>query len=274
MSRSTRNGFTLTELLVIIAIIAILIALMLPAVRRVREPAARAQCTNNLKQLMLAMRNFESTGRPAAPPATGQLDSSAERFFPPGCFGRGKAPEERFSWMVEILPYLEQDSLYRRFDLEKGYAENLPAVQMRIGTFLCPASKEGATNDAVTDYIAMSGIGPDAAGQPAGAGGNGFMGYDRLTSVAMIEDGTANTIALMETRSGLGSWARGGASTLRGFDPADLPLHGGDRPFGGHSDVMIAAMADGAVRTLNPSIDAKRLADAITIAGGEPVDLY
>jgi prepilin-type processing-associated H-X9-DG protein len=119
----------------------------------------------------------------------------------------------------------------------------------------------------------MSGIGHDAAEQPAGAGGNGFMGYDRLTSVKMITDGTSNTIALMETRVGLGPWARGGASTLRGFDPADLPLHGDNRPFGGHSYGMNAAMADGSVRFLSSSIDAKRFAAAITIAGGEPVDL-
>jgi prepilin-type processing-associated H-X9-DG protein len=175
--------------------------------------------------------------------------------------------------MVAVLPYMEQLSLYRQFDLAKGYAGNLPAAQKVIKTFLCPAGKEGATADAVTDYVAMSGIGPDAAGQPAGAAGNGFMGYDRPTSVAMIKDGTANTIALMETRVGLGPWARGGPSTLRGFDPADVPLHGDNRPFGGHPDGMNAAMADGSVRFLRPSIDPGRLAAAITIAGGEPADL-
>ena len=175
--------------------------------------------------------------------------------------------------MVALLPHVEQDPLYRQFDLEKGYAGNLPAVNTPIKMFLCPASKEAATLDAVTHYVAMSGIGRHAAEQPAGAAGNGFMGYDRLTSVAMITDGTSNTIAIMETRVGLGPWARGGASTLRGFDPAYVPLHGDNRPFGGHSDGMNAAMADGSVRFLRSSIDAKRLADAITIAGGEPVDL-
>jgi prepilin-type N-terminal cleavage/methylation domain-containing protein/prepilin-type processing-associated H-X9-DG protein len=273
MSRSTRNGFTLTELLVVLAIIGILIALLLPATRRVREPAERAQCQNNLRQLMLAMHSYESTGRPAPYPATGHPGSPAERLFPPGCFGPGTAPEERLSWVAQLLPYLEHDSLYRQFDLEKGYAGNLPAVQTRIQAFLCPASKEASTPDAVAHYVAVSGIGHDAAGRPAGAAGNGFMGYDRLTSVAMITDGPANTIALMETRVGLGPWARGGTSTLRGFDPADVPLHGDNRPFGGHTGGMHAAMADGSVRFLRSSIDAKRLATAITIAGGEPVDL-
>ena len=283
MFRSTRNGATLSGVLVVIAIIATLIALLLPATRRVREAAARTQCQNNLKQLMLAMHNFESTGRPAPYPSTGYPDSHAERLFPPGCFGPGTTPEERLSWMVALLPYLEQDSLYQQFDLEKGYAGNLSAAQTRVKTFLCPASKEAATGDAVTHYVAMSGIGHDAAWQPAGAAGNGFMGYERLTSMKMIEDGTSNTIALMETRFGLGPWARGGSSTLRGFDPADLPLRGDNPPFGGHAAEnqlvggyaagMNAAMADGSVRFLHSSIDPKRLAAAITIAGGEPVDL-
>ncbi len=99
------------------------------------------------------------------------------------------------------------------------------------------------------------------------------MGYDRLTSLDMIKDGTSNTIALMETRSGLGPWARGGSSTLRGFDPTDGSLQNDNPPFGGHHEGMNAAMADGSVRFLPSSIDPKRLAAAITIAGGEPVDL-
>jgi hypothetical protein len=77
----------------------------------------------------------------------------------------------------------------------------------------------------------------------------------------------------METRVGLGPWARGGGSTLRGFDPADVPLHGEQRPFGGHVEAMHAGMADASVRSLRLSIEPKTLAAAITIAGGERVDL-
>jgi prepilin-type N-terminal cleavage/methylation domain-containing protein len=273
MSRPARGGFSLVELLIVIAIIAVLVALLLPATRRVRGPAERAQCQNNLRQLILALHSFESTGGTAPYLSTDHPDGPTGRAFPPGCFGPGTVPEERLSWMVALLPYLEQDSLYRQFDVERGYAGNLPAAQTGIKMFLCPAAKHAATDEAATHYVAMAGIGRDAAAQPAGAAGNGFMGYDRLTSLATIPDGTSNTIALMETRFGLGPWARGGASTLRGFDPSDVPLHGDDRPFGGHPKAMIAAMADGSVRYIGPTVEPKTLAAAITIAGGEPVNL-
>jgi prepilin-type processing-associated H-X9-DG protein len=169
--------------------------------------------------------------------------------------------------------YLEYEPQFKQFELEKGYMGNLSAAQFRIRMFQCPAAKDAATGDAVTHYIAMAGIGRDAATQPADAPGNGFMGCDRLTSMTSIKDGAANTIALMETRSGVGPWARGGASNLRGFDPSDVPWHGDSRPFGGHSGGMNVAFADGSVRFIRSSIDPQRLAAAITIAGGESVDL-
>jgi prepilin-type N-terminal cleavage/methylation domain-containing protein len=256
MSRSTRNAFTLAELLVVILIVAVLIGLLLPKVRRVREAAGRSQCMNNLKQLMLAMHSYEtSRGR-----------------FPPGCVGPGTSPEERLSWIIAVLPHMEQEALYRQFDMEKGYAGNLAVAQTRIKTLLCPSEKD-PPSDAVTHYVAMAGIGRDAATQPADAAGNGFMGYDRSTTQAMIKDNTAYTIALMETRSGLGPWARGGSSNLRGFDPDDLPLFGDNRQFAGHTDSMLAAFADGSVRSIRFSNEPKKLAAAITIAGGELVDL-
>jgi prepilin-type N-terminal cleavage/methylation domain-containing protein len=262
MSRPTRTGFTLIELILVIAIIGILVGLLLPAVRNVRGAAAGAQCQNNLKQLLLACCAYQSAG------SAGASDGWP---FPPGCTGPGNIPEERLSWMVPLLPYLEQGPLYRQFDLDKGYEANLTAAGARVRTFLCFVSDE-PPKEAVTNYVAMSGIGPDSASQPAGAAGNGFMGYDRRTSPDMIKDGTSRTIALMETTSGLGSWARGGPSTVRGLDPADVPLFGERRPFGGHHPLTNAAMADGSVRTIGPKTDPRKLAGAITIAGGEPFD--
>jgi prepilin-type N-terminal cleavage/methylation domain-containing protein/prepilin-type processing-associated H-X9-DG protein len=274
MSRSTRSGFTLTELIVVIVIIVILAGLMLPAVRRVREPAERMSCSNNLHQLMMALANYESMHTSDMRyHSTYTSEPSTTSVFPPGCIGPGTVPEEQLSWMVALLPYLEQNNLYKQIDLKKGYAANLATAQTKIQTLLCPAvGKAKGTTAGLTNYVAMAGIGADAATRPAGAAGNGFMGYDRLTSSSMIKDGTSNTIALLETCSGLGPWARGGSSNVRGFDPADVPIYGDERPFGGHKNGMNAAFADGSLHFIGSSINPSVLADLITIDGGEQID--
>lgn len=269
MPRPRREGITLTELLVVLAIIAVVIGLTLPATRRVRVAAARMQCSNNLKQLMLAMHSYEE----AQPRVATMSDGYSVGPFPTGCVGLGAVPSERLSWMVPLLPYLEEENRFRQFDLEKGYVENLSAAKTSIRLFRCPERNQPTASEALTNYIALAGLGYGTAEQPAGANGNGFMGYDRLTTLAMISDGTANTIALTETRPGLGPWARGGSSTLRGFDPADTPWHGEGRPFGGHANGMNAAFADGSIRFVRASMEAGALAAAITIAGGESVGL-
>jgi prepilin-type N-terminal cleavage/methylation domain-containing protein len=263
---SARKGITLAEVLVVIAILAILAGLFLPAVRRVREPAARSKCQNNLKQLMMALHAFADNGRPAASPGL-----AADHAFPSGCLGPGAAPEERLSWLVALLPYLEQDALFRQFDAGAGYAGNLPAARTRIHALYCPAVER--QDDAVTHYVALAGVGLDAAGRPAGAPGTGVVGYDRVTTAAAVKDGLSHTIFLTGTRLDLGPWARGGAATVRGYDPAGEPLTGDRAPFGCHPGGLHAAMGDISVRFLRSSVAPANLAAAITVAGGEPADL-
>lgn len=274
MSQPARNGINLIGVFVILAIIGVVVAMLIPAVRRVRYSAARMQCSNNLRQLILGVHLYgDWDSRQAAESPVGPSKVPPTVLFPAGCVGPAGPPEERLSWMVAILPYLEQAWLHRRFDMKAGYAGNLSAAQTGLTLFRCPDANL-PVGDASTHYVAMAGIGTDAASRPAGADGNGFMGYDRQTSSTSIRDGLANTIALVETSSGVGPWARGGTSTLRGFDPADTPWCGERHVYGGlHTGGAQVAMADGSVRMIFSRIDSKKLAAAITIAGGEKVDL-
>jgi prepilin-type N-terminal cleavage/methylation domain-containing protein/prepilin-type processing-associated H-X9-DG protein len=149
-----RLGFTLVELLVVIAIIGILISLLLPAVQKVREGANRAKCSNNLRQIGLALHNYESAYG-AFPTVYKQLpadDSTA----PPGTGTYGA------SVFVLILPYLEQDNVYRQIDTAKAALSTAnmpptnPAYSTALPVFLCPSSAYGSPIADYSDELARS----------------------------------------------------------------------------------------------------------------------
>lgn len=133
----SRRGFTLIELLVVIAIIAILVAILLPAVQQAREAARRTQCKNNLKQLGVAVQNYESTY--AVYPMAMVADATVQggNFVDPAGDGGLWSPQAR------LLPYLEQDALYDIADLTLAYDEGVNIASgvkwFRVGTLMCPS---------------------------------------------------------------------------------------------------------------------------------------
>jgi prepilin-type N-terminal cleavage/methylation domain-containing protein/prepilin-type processing-associated H-X9-DG protein len=202
---TTRNGFTLIELLVVIAIIAILIGLLLPAVQKVREAAARMQCTNNLKQIGLALHNYQDR----------------KKKFPPGMLGN-----TGWSWGTYILGDLEQGNLLAQINTASnnltlpmdagGNSTIRNLVSLRLEAYLCPSDSMPDQNDQrpVTYYNASSAYSPTTttaigSSNYVGSAGsvllgaqvancNGLLIPNATRKIADIKDGTSNSFAVGE----------------------------------------------------------------------------
>jgi prepilin-type N-terminal cleavage/methylation domain-containing protein/prepilin-type processing-associated H-X9-DG protein len=143
--RCRSRGFTLIELLVVIAIIAAMMGLLLPAVQKVREAAARMKCQNNLKQIGTALHNYEGVNK-VFPPAYVTADTRRDG----SAFGISYGDDYRngppgWAWGVFLLPYVEQDNLYRAFNLNEPCwsPANAAAARTKVATFLCPSATGG-----------------------------------------------------------------------------------------------------------------------------------
>jgi prepilin-type N-terminal cleavage/methylation domain-containing protein len=297
-----RGAFTLIELLVVIAIIAILIALLVPAVQKVRAAAARTQCENNMKQIGLALANFEN----------------AWKFFPPGAV-RAALPKlgipanVKHSWPPFILPYLEQQAVYQIYDFKSDWtaASNKAARETIIPTFYCPANPGGArvvpitspasVNVAITDY------GPDNSYDPLletqspplvdktpSGNRNGILQVAKPHTVREITDGLSNTLIMSEDAGRPDNWFTNGSKGPPSTSADDIgwandgneyithgfledgsknpgPCHtnctNGDEVYSFHSGGAVHAFADGSVHFVRRDITIKLFVKLITYAG-------
>jgi len=228
--RTTRQptAFTLIELLVVMAIIGVLIALLLPAVQNAREAARRMQCSNNLMQLVLAVQNY----------------ASAHEVYPPGSIGppgSGPVPSlpgtPYYSWITQILPYLEETNIYNKLNFETGVSDvaNDTVRVVRIDTLWCPSepgprwsrnlgSNQSGPRLAQTTY---AGCHHDYEA-PIDADNHGVFFLNSQLRYEDIPDGTSNTIFLGESRfdTPIEGWAAGTRATLRntGLRPDEAPV--------------------------------------------------
>ena len=327
-----RRAFTLVELLVVITIIGILIALLLPAVQAAREAARRSQCTNNLKQIGMALHNYYQ----------------AHNVFPPGGLdygwsgAGGTEPADKLikngNGLVLLLPYLEQQALFDRYDFRRCASlvkdqqtnivpsardfagdpvtsGNAAVISQKVPVFMCPSDPDNLTLPDGSAYGIKAGSGYLAVktnydfsarrddnsyfndwATLGGVTGKRMFGENSATTIAMIVDGTSNTVAVNETLHtvanghspawGMRGWVMTGIDLSYGINVTYIPesytwvtdrrqlpwrLRDWCAPGSLHPGGMNITLADGSVRFLRQTTDMFILTAISTIAGSEPV---
>ncbi|MFM7116194.1 MAG: DUF1559 domain-containing protein [Planctomycetota bacterium] len=306
MFRRHKKGFTLIELLVVIAIIGVLAGLLMPAVQRVRESGRRTSCLNNLRQIGLAIQNYEGT-RKYLPPARG-----ADMFL---------------TWPVYLMPFMEGNNLADQFDLRKPYAaQNAATVQIGLPVYFCPTRRgpeikskfetEGEQIGVVGDYAGNAGttqylpnddwalytnevdgvFNSGYASQNPVVGGllvNGGKGRYRL---ADIKDGLSNTLFIGEKAVSQDSFGqpggRGDGCIYNGNEPPvamriggigmplqtkkqfDVDAFGRVHQFGSfHSDLVNFSVGDGSTITVRGTMEEETLRRLLSRKDGLPVTI-
>jgi len=293
-----RRGFTLVELLVVIGVILVLIALLLPAVQQAREAARLISCRNNLKQIGLALHNYESVHKVLPPSTTSQID-----------FGVWSPDPDQYhlhSWASLLLPFIEQETVQLEIDYDVSALDerNYEVAGTVVKTYRCPSYRGSdysqsplylALQDryAIRNYAAM---GATTVGKfyerPDGA----FFARSS-TRFTDVKDGLAMTIFVVETREpDAAVWIDGGtaALTAHAYDESRPPDY--DSPFSGlnfspyfvpvnnqgidalygpssmHAGGVSHLFGDGSVRMLNETIDTRVYDALVTIRGEEKIE--
>lgn len=301
------RAFTLIELLVVIAIIGVLIGLLLPAVQKVREAADRLACANHLKQLALAVHNYEAAAR----------RFPYNQFGPP--YGQHK-DSCAWSWLARLLPYAEQSNLYKQGQIDKNTLAQSGIAGEQIALFLCPSddSSQGPRLDAgnlagfpvgQTNYKGVSGanwgddwegIGPFFLTDWRHQGANGsFDGHSkgdgifyrrdflRPLRLSDIHDGISATLMIGEDVPALTQWCSwpyaNNATGTCAIPPNVKTPWGGDYPVWNwqnnesfrsrHPGGLQFAWADGSVQFISNTIDLQIYRSLATIQGDETVSV-
>jgi len=296
LSRPWR-GFTLIELLVVIAIIAVLVGMLLPAVQKVREAAARSTCQNNLKQLGVAVQNYASTFQDKLPP--GMAPYMSVNDYPGG------------GWHWHLLPYIEQENISKNlisagmyYSWGSGGSVNGQTVSAAVKTYRCPSDPTPSADGARSN---------NAGGWPVTSYFRNYQLFDNTTfrgpaghhwtvskyTVGAIPDGTSNTVGIVERYADLlpnnysgsqysglythhgqdryhwgysqwapvyGYWSTGGPQF--GVNPKEAAYY---LPNSGHKAVVQVTMMDGSVKGVNAGVGATTWLYAITPDDGNPL---
>ena len=287
------RGFTLMELLVVIAIIAVLIGLLLPAVQQAREAARRTQCKNNMKQIGLALHNYESTF--SVFPAGGIEDNNV------GSSGIGA------SGFTLILPYIDQGNGYNLYNFNEHYAStyNKKVLNQQIVSYLCPAmvinrsvpnvpcSETGAPSSYLLSEGTVSYQYPALGMFGLVLPTSGY--YNRCSRFSDVQDGTSNTLAAGETsynfknyvysatacaaaagqtRWGTARWGVGYPNIGVGNTASKMNNFASTSPTGyssNHIGGIQILLVDGSVRFLGQNVDFTTYTSLATKAGSEVI---
>jgi prepilin-type N-terminal cleavage/methylation domain-containing protein len=298
-----RTAFTLIELLVVIAIIAILIGLLLPAVQKIREAANRMKCSNNLKQIGLAMHNYHVTYERFPAGYTSTAATLNGEGFGPG-----------WGWGATLLPYIEQDNLFRQIDLSRDIADpvNAAARVKVLSVYRCPSDapprdtfvvpSEAGSSICEVAFANYVGVGGTFEVSEFPDTGTGVLFRNSRVGVADITDGTSNTIMAGERaskQSPMTTWtgAVTGAIVPPSLNPAfeneEPPVlvltntgeaadgrvpnnpHGHVEDLNSrHTSGVVVLLADGSVRMIRNTINPVTWEALGTRAGGEVVSDY